>query len=52
MTNAQNAVLGKIPIRRGFWDADAKKGWGMDKAWNYHNIPSLQAQRNVLLSSN
>ena len=52
MTTANNAVLGGIPIRRGFWDSDAGQGFGMDKAWHYHNLPSLKAQRNVLLSSN
>ena len=52
MTTANNPVLGGIPIRRGFYDADAGQGFGMDKAWHYHNLPSLTAQKYVLESTN
>ncbi|MEW1707328.1 hypothetical protein AB0230_08810 [Microbacterium sp. NPDC089190] len=51
MTTANNPVLGGIPIRRGFYDADANQGFGMDKAWHYHNLPSLTAQKYVLEST-
>jgi len=51
MTTANNPVLGDIPIRRGFYDADANQGFGMDKAWHYHNLPSLTAQKYVLEST-
>ncbi|UGS25496.1 hypothetical protein K8F61_12495 [Microbacterium resistens] len=52
MDTAGNAQIGNIPIRRGFWDADIDKGWGMDKAWNKHNLWSVAAMKAVLHSSN
>jgi len=55
MATANNPTLGSIPIRRGFWDADwptGDIGWGMDKAWNKHNIWSVEAMRRVMLSTN
>lgn len=53
MINADNLEIGQIiPIRRGFWDADIAQGWGMDKAWHYHRLPSMIAQRNVMESTN
>lgn len=52
MATAQNASLGPIPIHRGFWDAAPDQGFGMDKAWNKHNIWSVEAMRRVLLSPN
>ncbi|MCZ9884950.1 hypothetical protein [Arthrobacter sp. B2a2-09] len=55
VTTANNPTVGSIPIRRGFWNADypgGDRGWGMDKAWNKHNIWSLEAMRRVMLSTN
>lgn len=52
MSTASNPTLGSIQIRRGFYDADINQGWGMDKAWNKHNIWSVEAMRRVMLSPN
>lgn len=52
MATAANPVLGNIQIRRGFYDADINQGWGLDKAWNKHNIWSTEAMRRVMLSPN
>jgi hypothetical protein len=52
MANASNPTFGTIPIRRGFYDADANKGWGMDKAWNKHNLRSLNGQKILMGSPN
>lgn len=52
MATAANPTLGSIQIRRGFYDGDVDQGWGMDKAWNKHNIWSVEAMRRVLLSPN
>lgn len=52
MATASNPTLGSIQIRRGFWDSAIDQGWGMDKAWNKHNIWSLEAMRRVMLSPN
>lgn len=52
MASANNAVLGDIFLRRGFWDADAGQGWGFDKAWHYHNIKTLLGQTKVMMSTN
>jgi hypothetical protein len=50
MATAKNPGFADIPIRRGFWDADAGQGFGFDKAWNYHNITTLSGQQKVMLS--
>lgn len=52
MATASNPTLGSIPIRRGFYDGAINQGWGMDKAWNKHNIWSVEAMRRVMLSPN
>lgn len=52
MATASHETFGNIPIRRGFWDSDTDKGWGLDKAWNKHNIWSIEAMRKVLISPN
>lgn len=52
MATASNPTLGSIQIRRGFYDSAVNQGWGMDKAWNKHNIWSLEAMRRVMLSTN
>ena len=43
LATAGNPSLGNILLRRGFWDADTDLGWGVDKAWNKHNIWSVEA---------
>ena len=52
MATASNPTLGSIQIRRGFYDGAIDQGWGMDKAWNKHNIWSVEAMRKVMLSTN
>lgn len=52
MATAANPTLGSIEIRRGFYDGAIDQGWGMDKAWNKHNIWSVEAMRRVMLSTN
>ncbi|MFD1242951.1 hypothetical protein [Arthrobacter ulcerisalmonis] len=52
MATASNPTLGSIQIRRGFYDNAIDQGWGMDKAWNKHNIWSVEAMRRVMLSTN
>ncbi|MCM6761735.1 hypothetical protein NB037_04810 [Rathayibacter sp. ZW T2_19] len=44
--------MGKIPLRRGFWDADSQRGFGMDKAWHKHALTSRAAQKVLLGSTN
>lgn len=52
MANIPNSVVGMFPICRGFYDGDIDQGWGMDKAWNKHNIWSLDAMQKVMMSPN
>lgn len=52
MATIYNPTLGYIDIRRGFYDSAVNQGWGMDKAWNKHNIWSLEAMRRVMRSTN
>ncbi|AZZ50166.1 hypothetical protein C5C31_10845 [Rathayibacter rathayi] len=52
LATAAHPSLGKIPLRRGFYDADSGLGWGLDKAWNKYNIWSVEAQRRVMMSTN
>lgn len=52
MATVANPSLGSIPIRRGFYDADANTGFGMDKAWHKHRITSLNAQKKIMGSPN
>lgn len=50
--NAHNAKFGTIPIRRGYYDADANKGFGWDKIWNKHRITTISAAQVVMGSTN
>ncbi|QWL30885.1 hypothetical protein [Rathayibacter toxicus] len=52
MAIVSNPAYGEIPIRRGFYDADSNRGFGMDKAWHKHNITSLNAQQIIMASPN
>jgi hypothetical protein len=52
LATAVNPELGDIELRRGFWDSETNLGFGVDKAWNKHNIWSIEAQRRVLMSKN
>jgi len=52
MATANNPSVANIPIRRGFWDADAAEGFGLDKAWHYHNITTVTGQVKVMMSPN
>jgi len=49
-TTALNRTLGPIPIRQGFWDSVADKGFGFDKAFHKHNLYTLSAQKRIMLS--
>ncbi len=52
--DAHNPILGRIPIRTGFWDQDANNGkgagFGFDKAYHFHNIPTLKGLKWALES--
>jgi hypothetical protein len=52
MATVDNPRLGKILLRRGFWDADIQRGFGMDKAWHKHALTSRAAQKVLLGSTN
>lgn len=52
LATVENPRLGKIPLRRGFWDADSQRGFGMDKAWHKHALTSRAAQKVLLGSTN
>lgn len=52
MVTANHATLGPIPLHRGFWDSDTDQGFGVDKAWNKHNIWSVEAMRKLMVSPN
>lgn len=52
MATVVNPGFASIPIRRGFWDGDAGQGFGMDKAWHYHNITTLSGMVKVMASPN
>jgi len=49
-TTAFNATLGPIPVRQGYFDADANQGFGFDKAYHKHNLYTLSAQKRIMLS--
>ena len=52
MATANHATLGPIPLHRGFWDGDTDQGFGVDKAWNKHNIWSVDAMTKLMRSPN